>query len=232
MPTVMFRFVTCASDRGASGPGSSHFARAQQPLLPGNSIRNSGFKTSENFKRGFAETGSFALGVLMWGCRWRGLALQWASSNICLASEEESPLPLLHLSPPKAFRRHGSHQAAYARPDVPSQGTHSLQSTVGALNKWLLRTKFEFCRLLCDCSTKGKTRESHRHSCSFPAKSLKRLHFEVRSRNQKPVLESNKCIISSQPQMLQLIPALLDFRGLSAGLRVRSDLSRTLWSGT
>lgn len=115
-----------------------------------------------------------ALGVLMWGCRWRGLALQWASSNICLASEEEeSPLPLLHLSPPKAFRRHGSHQAAYARPDVPSQGTHSLQSTAGALNKWLLRTKFECCKLLCDCSTKGKTWESHRHSCSFPAKSLK-----------------------------------------------------------
>lgn len=29
------------------------------------------------------------MAVLMWGCRWRDLALQWGLSNICLASEEE-----------------------------------------------------------------------------------------------------------------------------------------------
>lgn len=50
----------------------------------------SGLKTSEKFKQGFAETGGFSLGVLMWGCRWRDLALQWGLSNICLASEEVS----------------------------------------------------------------------------------------------------------------------------------------------
>lgn len=78
--------------------------------------------------------------------------------------------PLLHLSPPKAFRRHGSHQAACARPDVQSQGTQTLQSTAGALNKWLLYTKFECYKLLCDCSTKGKIWESHRHSCRDSSK--------------------------------------------------------------
>ena len=42
----------------------------------------------------FAETGGFDFGVLMCKCRWSGLALQWGSSTIYLASEiEESPSP-------------------------------------------------------------------------------------------------------------------------------------------
>lgn len=73
--------------------------------------------------------------------------------------------PLLRLSPPKAFGRHGSHQAACARPDVQNQGIHTLQSTAGTLNKWLLYTEFECYKLLCACSTKGKIWESQMHSC-------------------------------------------------------------------
>lgn len=126
----------------------------------------SGFKTSENFKQGFAEMGGFSLGVLMWGCRWRGLTLQWELSNICLASEEEVSFtpcyvcPLLH--PAEGME---ATKQACARPDVQSQGTHTLQSTAEALNKWLLYTKFKCCKLLCDCSTKGKMWESYRPSC-------------------------------------------------------------------
>lgn len=151
-----------------------------------------------------------------------------------LLVKKNSPSHPVMSVPTKAFRRHGGHQAACARPDVQSQGTHTLQSRAGALNKWLLYTKFECYKLLCDCSTKGKIRESHRHRQlqSFLAKLLKHLDFEVRCHSQKPILESNKCVVSSQPQMLQLIPALPDFRGLSAGLRVGSDQSRTFWSGT
>lgn len=49
-PTVTFRFVMCASTSGASGPVSSHFARAQQQLLPGNSIRNFSFQNQWKFQ--------------------------------------------------------------------------------------------------------------------------------------------------------------------------------------
>lgn len=100
MPTVMFRFVTCAMVGELLVLGAAILQELSSSCYLATVYEISGFKTTENSKRGFAEAGGFSLGVLMWGCRWEGLALQWELSNICFATEEEeSPSPPLRSVP-------------------------------------------------------------------------------------------------------------------------------------
>jgi len=120
LPTAMFRFVTCAS--------SGSFWSREQPFCTSSAAvvtwqQDTKFQFSKPVKisgEGFAETGGFGFGALVCQCKWSGLAHQWGSSTIHLASEmrEESPSARYTCPLPKACRRCGGHQATCARSDI------------------------------------------------------------------------------------------------------------------
>jgi len=78
-------------------------------------------------------------------------------------------------------------------------------------NGCFTRSAVDFC---VTCPPREKYGKPVGTAALFHSSVTQHLDHEVRSHRQNPVLESSKCMTSSQPQMLEVTAVLLDFRDL------------------